>query len=83
MNGILKIGQVESVQGRRVKVRLKGSRTALAEMTVLKNGSTATGSGGDPLHRHEIGHWMPSVGDQVVCLMIPEGAGQGFVIGAI
>lgn len=83
MNTFMKIGTVESVSGRRCKVRLTGKRTALAEMTVLKNGATATGYAGDPSHRHDIGVWTPAIGDKVVCLMIEDGAGQGFVLGSI
>lgn len=83
MEGILKIGTVESISGRRCKVRLRGSQTALAELTILKNGTTYTGYGGDTSHRHSIGVWTPEIGDEVVCLMIQEGAGQGFVVGAI
>ncbi|MBQ9269662.1 MAG: hypothetical protein IJ206_09125 [Oscillospiraceae bacterium] len=79
----MKIGTVESVNGRRCKVRLRGSRTALAELTILKNGATYTGYGGDPYHSHGISAWTPTYGDEVVCLMIQDGAGQGFVLGAI
>lgn len=67
----VKIGTVESVTGRRCKVRMPGTYTVLAEMTVLRTVENGNGP------------WIPSIGDRVVCLMIQNGAGQGFVIGAI
>lgn len=83
MDGIVKIGTVESVNGRRCKVRMSGNRTALAELTILKNGATFTGYAGDTSHCHGIAEWKPAIGDKVVCLMIQESLGQGFVLGAI
>ena len=83
MDGIVKIGTVESINGRRCKVRMSGSRTALAELTILKNGATYTGYAGDPYHYHGIAEWKPAIGDKVVCLMIQESLGQGFILGAI
>lgn len=67
----VKIGTVESVSGRRCRVRLQGSNTVLAEMTVLRT------------VEDENGPWLPAIGDRVVCLMIQNGAGQGFIAGAI
>lgn len=68
---MVKTGMVESVDGRRCRVRMQGSNSVLAEMTVLRT------------IEDENGPWLPQVGDRVVCLMIQHGAGQGFVIGAI
>ncbi len=83
MEGIVKIGTVESVSGRRCKVRMRGSRTTLAELTILKNGAVYTGYAGNPSHSHGMAEWTPAIGDKVVCLMIQDGVGQGFVLGAI
>lgn len=65
-----KIGTVESVSGRKCKVRLTGQKSSL-EMRVLK---TIYGTNG---------YWVPAIGDKVVCLLLKNGAGQGFVIGGI
>ena len=83
MQNIVKRGTVESVSGNREKVRMKGTNTALVELTTLKNGGAYTGYGGYPSHSHNVERWTPSVGDEVVCLMIQEGAGQGYILGAI
>lgn len=36
-------------------------------------------------HKHDlkIKPWLPSVGDYVLCLLLPKGEGDGFVIGGI
>lgn len=77
----MKIGMVENVSKGRARVRFRGEKTASAELTVLKNTPWATGSADG--HSHTVGRWMPDVGGKVVCLMIPGGYGQGFVIGEI
>lgn len=37
------------------------------------------------LHEHEayITYWLPEVGDMVLCLMIPDGDGEGYILGGI
>ena len=45
------------------------------------------GSGDAAFERHKhdlkIKPWLPSVGDYVLCLFLPKGEGDGFVIGGI
>ena len=81
MEELIKIGTVESVSGRRAKVRFKGKATSSSELTVLKNSATMTGYADQ--HSHGISLWVPAVGQKVVCLMLPNGNGQGFIVGAI
>ena len=66
MDGI-KIGTVETVTGKRAKVRFRGQET-VQELTVLKTGQT---------------RYVPQVGEKVVCLLLPGGHGHGFVVGGI
>lgn len=70
MDDCVKIGTVESVSDRKCKVRLSGQKSTM-EMRVLK---TLYGT---------YGYWKPAIGDKVVCLLLKNGAGQGFVIGGI
>ena len=81
MDDLIKIGTVESVSGNRAKVRFTGKATSSAELTILKNSATITGYAVD--HRHGISMWYHTVGQKVVCLMIPRGNGQGFIVGGI
>ena len=92
---LIQVGTVEAVDGIRVSVRFKGKKntdvlTCLDCVSVPGNGERYTGytSGGSGYaefaeHRHKIPRWIPPVGARVVCLMLPDGQGQGFVIGAI
>lgn len=81
MEELIKIGTVESVSGKRAKVRFKGKATSSAELTILQNTAELTGYADS--HRHTVSRWVPTVGQKVVCLMIPGGNGQGFIVGAI
>lgn len=81
MEELVKIGTVESVKENRAKVRFKGKATSSAELTILKNSATATGH--SEQHYHGVPMWRPMVGQKVVCLMLPNGNGQGFILGGI
>ena len=59
-----------------------GQHTHRISDTYSGGGSAST----QPSHNHSgalTTTWAPKVGDKVVCLLIPGGEGQGFVIGAI
>lgn len=81
MEEIVKIGTVESVHGNRARVRFRGKATSSAELTILKNSSTVTGYAEQ--HCHGVIMWKPEVGQKVVCLLIHNGNGQGFILGGI
>lgn len=93
---LIKIGTVESVEGIKVKVRFQSMNTASQTLTAIDHTTVVEGgtrytnyqSGGSgeaafSSHRHSIKRWVPNVGDRVLCIMIPNGNGQGFVIGTI
>jgi len=63
----VKIGTVETVSGKRAKVRFRGQE-AVQELTVLKTGDA---------------RYVPEIGEKVVCLLLPYGGGQGFIVGGI
>lgn len=81
MEDLVRIGTVESVSGKRAKVRFQGKATSSSELTVLKNTPGTTGYADS--HGHSISRWVPEIGAKVVCLMIPGGNGQGFVLGEV
>lgn len=83
MHELIKIGTVEKVSGKRATVRFQGAGIAVAELTVLQNTPGETGAGGEDHHSHRVSRWTPTPGGKVVCMMIPNGNGQGFVIGEI
>lgn len=34
-------------------------------------------------HKAWLTYWLPEVGDMVLCLMIPDGDGEGYILGSI
>lgn len=87
---LIKVGMVETVKGAKARVRFKGKSTTSMDLTILDNTrnfteETSGGSGYAEFanHNHKIRRWTPNVGDSVLCIMIPNGNGQGFVIGSV
>lgn len=35
------------------------------------------------VHKAWLTYWLPEVGDMVLCLMIPDGDGEGYILGGI
>lgn len=35
------------------------------------------------VHQAWLAYWLPEVGDMVLCLMIPDGDGEGYILGGI
>lgn len=35
------------------------------------------------VHKAWLAYWLPEVGDMVLCLMIPDGDGEGYILGGI
>lgn len=86
----IKIGTVEAVRGVKIQVRFEGDKTGTQTLTAIDNVADYTeyeaGGSGDAefaRHRHKKIRWTPKVGDRVLCILIPAGNGQGFVIGSI
>lgn len=95
LKNIIKIGTVHSIDHSkrvaRVKFQDKGNLIS-APLKVVKNqptislkGTELEYSGERKTHTHtiEITPWMPRVGEMVVCIFIPDGDGDGFVLGGI
>jgi hypothetical protein len=87
---LIKVGTVEVVRGTKARVRFKGKGTTSMDLTILDNtqnftveASGGSGYGEFASHSHRIKRWVPSIGDSVLCIMIPNGNGQGFVIGSV
>lgn len=57
-----------------------GNRTEGTSLTYDKNDTARTES-----HSHAayITNWTPAVGSMVLCLMIPDGDGEGYILGGI
>lgn len=90
MTDCIKVGRVESVEGYKAKVRFRGKSTTSCWLSVLNNTKEETretsGGAGDAAfasHKHEIERWTPKIGESVLCILIPNGNGQGFVVGSI
>lgn len=86
----IKIGTVEAVNGIKIQVRFDRDKTGTQTLTAIDNVAEYTDytSGGSgyaeyATHRHKKIRWVPEVGAKVLCIMIPGGNGQGFVVGAI
>lgn len=74
MNNILKnivqIGIVSSVNPKNCTARVHNEITS-GELSVLVRGSFSAKD-----------YWMPTPGEQVLCIMMPNGNTQGFIVGA-
>lgn len=46
-------------------------------------GHTHTGKTEEHTHEVKISPWLPSVGDMVLCIYLPNGGSDGFVIGGV
>lgn len=83
---------------RTARVKFSDTETVSAPLVILKNSPlikaistnlTYVEKMNEPektaSHTHEIElkHWMPEVGEMVLCLMLPNGGGDGYVIGGV
>jgi hypothetical protein len=87
---LIKVGVVETVSGSKAKVRFVGKRTTSMELVILDNTwhETEEQGGGSgyaefDTHRHDIKRWVPEVGDHVLCILLPNGHGQGYILGSV
>ncbi|MEY8234577.1 hypothetical protein [Otoolea muris] len=97
VKNMIRKGTVQSVNAGTMKARVKfGDKGGIVsgELHILtrhravvptekeKEGDkTKTAEG----HFHEayITEWVPQVGDMVLCLMIPDGDGEGYIVGKV
>lgn len=58
----------------------EGSKTAPTELKYDRNGELQTESHSHPAYVTE---WVPKVGNMVLCVFIPDGDGDGFILGGV
>ena len=97
VKNIIRKGAVQSVSAGAMKVRVKFGviggvvsgalhimtrHRAVVPAEKEKEGNKMKTEAG---HFHEayISEWLPSVGDLVLCLMIPDGDGEGYIVGKV
>lgn len=97
LKNMIRKGTVQSVNAGTMKVRVKfGDKGGIVsgELHILvrprivvpaekeKTGNKTKTEAG---HFHEayITEWVPKVGDLVLCLMIPDGDGEGYIVGKV
>lgn len=92
LKNIVRIGTVQSVNASkmtaRVKFKDKGGITS-GDLRIIKRPVyvvPAMESGAKEVsHSHEafVTEWTPGVNDMVLCIMVPDGDGDGFIIGEV
>lgn len=97
VKNMIRKGTVQSVNAGAMKARVKfGDKGGIVsgELHILtrrravvpgekdKEGNKTKTEAG---HFHEayITEWLPNVGDLVLCLMIPDGDGEGYIVGKV
>lgn len=97
LKNIVRKGIVQSVDKKKMKARVKfGDKGGIisGELHILVRHRivvpTKAEEQGDKTkpeegHSHEayITEWIPEIGDMVLCLMIPDGDGEGYLLGGI
>ncbi|WP_025847595.1 phage baseplate assembly protein V [Paenibacillus ehimensis] len=71
---MIRVGKVSSINPKECSARVAfedRSDVVSFELPILVRGSIGT-----------LDYWMPAPGEQVVCLFLPSGAAQGFILGA-
>ena len=96
LKNIVRLGTVQSVNASkmtaRVKFKDKGGITS-GDLRIIKRPvyvvpameSGAEGQTAKVSHNHEafVTEWTPGVNDMVLCIMVPDGDGDGFIIGEV
>lgn len=97
LKNMIRKGTVQSVNAESMKARVKfGDKGGIVsgELYILtrhrsvvpKEWDTAgniTNEVAGHSHKAYITEWIPEVGDFVLCLMIPEGDGEGYIVGKV
>ena len=88
LKNLIRKGTVQSVNAGTMKARVKfgdkggivsGELHILVRPRIIVPGETEAG------HPHEayLTEWIPKTGDLVLCLMIPDGDGEGYIVGKV
>lgn len=97
LKNLVRKGTVHNVDADRLKARVKfGDKGGIisAELHILANSGTVVPYSGEKKgdrvretqgHEHEayLAPWIPQQGDLVLCLMVPDGDGEGYILGGI
>ena len=83
LKNIVRKGTVQSVDTGGMKARVKfedkGGIVSGALHILVRQGNFKLSSG----ETGTVTKWVPSVGSMVVCLMIPDGDGEGYILGGV
>lgn len=83
---IIRVGKVHSVKKNDMTARVKfeDSKIMSGELHILYNSNTVTiGNADGHSHSASIVKWTPKIGDMVLCIMRPDGDGDGFIVGSV
>lgn len=78
MEGSVRIGTVQSINGRQVRVFFPDVGIMSGWLTVLKRKPTVTGEA-----TVSLAEWMPAIGDSVLCLYVSGFNADGYVLGGL
>ena len=97
LKNIIRKGSVQSVDARSKKARVKfGDKGGIisGDLFILirnryivpseaeKSGSMVKTEQGHT-HKAYLTQWIPEIGSMVLCLMIPDGDGEGYILGGV
>lgn len=85
LKNIVRKGTVQSVDKKKMKARVKfGDKGGMisGELHILIQERHIIN---EPVENCKawLEYWLPEVGDMVLCLMIPDGDGEGYILGGI
>jgi hypothetical protein len=97
LKNIVRKGIVQSIDVDRMKARVKfGDKGGIISSSlyvlitpriIVPSSEEKDGDKVSMIHEHEhaayLTQWIPQVGDMVLCLMIPDGDGEGYILGSI
>lgn len=85
--GLIRIGIVTAVNADALTVRVQFPDADIVSdwLPVLRRRSAITGTGETDSHTHSVslGHWLPSIGEAVLCIYTPGFNADGYVLGGI
>lgn len=86
LRDIVRVGKVHSVKKSEMTARVKFEDKGImsGELHILVRPSTVT-TGVAEGHNHAVTvkKWTPEIGSMVLCIMLPDGDGDGFIIGGV
>lgn len=85
LKNIVRKGIVQSVDKKKMKARVKfGDKGGMisGELHILIQERHIINEHVEN-YKAWLEYWLPEVGDMVICLMIPDGDGEGYILGGI